>query len=536
MTSNSCDSFIVLTLSVLDTVRTEMTDTICTGMTHYFNNQYLTDAGIYRDTLATVNACDSFIVLDLKVLPIGDSCDDGNPNTTNDTLDINCTCVGDGFDPNSCHVSVTLSGDTIKVENMIQSIIQLDIYTENWLEVVYTCGYYDCNVDEAITGLPVGVYHVKVQAWTAGWAQMVCDLIVDVEIVGVPNSTTCDVIVEVNEDTIKVNNLTQPITRLDIFNEEYTETVYSCGNEDCNIDEVIPDLANGIYHVKVQSWTAANFEEGICDTIIDVEIGMMPPSVCDVEIITGNDFITVNNLDEPLVSMFIFSGDYHTTLFHCDYGDCPTSKTITGLQPGAYVVKVQTYTANFNEEVCNFLQTVIVGSNNCFSDNMTHFFGILETGMYQAENAIMSSGQVMEDTVVTFAATNSITLSAGFQASAGSSFTAMIDNCSNTILEPIANSRTSVRVSIADKFLKIAPNPFKNNTRIHYQLPNQIQNISLYVYDMTGQIIKIPIQEQAQTKGLYVVDLQAYHLLSGMYYVALRIDGEVLIEKIVVMN
>ena len=541
--ANTCDSFLVLTLNVLDTAQTEISASICQGDTYPFNGQNLTAAGIYRDTLTAANTCDSFIVLNLAVLQIGDACDDGNVNTMNDSIDANCICVGEGgLDPNTCHVTVTLSGDTIVVANMIQPITKLDIYNEDWSQVMYTCGYNDCHLNDTIIGLPDGIYHVKVQAWTAGWAQMVCDLIVDVEIADPPppNFDVCEVNVEVNEDTIKVFNLNQPITKVEIFNADYSQTVYSCGLNDCNTNEIIPDLANGIYHVKVQSWTTG-YAQRVCDTIVDVEIGMMPPSVCDVEIITGNDFITVNNLDEPLVSMFIFSGDYHTTLFHCDYGNCPTSKTITGLTPGAYVVKVQTYTTNFDEEVCNFLQTVVVDNNNavCFSDNMTHFFGVLETGIYQAENAILSTGQVEQDTVVTFAAANSITLGSGFQASAGSTFTAMIDDCNDdSFTTPVATSRTNSNTSkiLSHKFLKIVPNPFKNSTRIQYQLPNKIQQVSLYVYDMTGQIIEQSIRVEEQTAGFYTVDFQADNLLSGMYYVALRIDGEVLIKKMIVIN
>lgn len=543
-TANACDSFIVLNLSVFDTAHTLISHTICEGDSYYFNGQNLTTEGIYLATLTTTNACDSSIVLNLDVLQEGDACDDGNPNTNNDELDENCMCVGTGIDPNTCHVTVTLDGDNIKVENMIQPITKLDIYNENWSQVVYMCGNYNCSVDEIITGLPFGVYHVKVQAWTAGWAQLVCDLIVDVEIVDEdvpPTSDVCEVSVEVNGSTVAVNNLNQPVTILDVYNENWSQVVYHCGHDDCDANEVITGLADGIYHVKIQSYTA-NWAQIVCDTIIDIEIGMMPMFSCDVNIIAGNDFITINNLDEPLVSMFIFTGDYRQTLFRCSYGDCPTSKILTDLQPGAYVVKVQSYTNNFNEEICNFLQTVIVDESNnlCLTDNQTHLFGILKTGMYQAENAILSEGQVNQDTVVTFTAANTITLGSGFHANSGSSFTAMIDNCSdNTFTESIATSRTTEitnTILAADKFLKIAPNPFRNSTHIQYQLPNQTQQVSLFIYDMTGQIIQRPIRDTEQTKGFYSVDFQGDNLLSGMYYVALRIDGEVLIEKIAIVK
>ena len=65
--ANSCDSFIVLTLNVLDTFQTQITQDICQGDTFAFNGLSLTNAGTYRDTLQAANSCDSFIVLTLNI-------------------------------------------------------------------------------------------------------------------------------------------------------------------------------------------------------------------------------------------------------------------------------------------------------------------------------------------------------------------------------------------------------------------------------------------------------------------------------------
>ena len=141
--------------------------------------------------------------------------------------------------------------------------------------------------------------------------------------------------------------------------------------------------------------------------------------------------------------------------------------------------------------------------------------------------------------MVTFTAVNEITLRSGFRASAGSSFKAMIDNCgTNTLDEPVATSRTTQNTSpiVSHKSLKIVPNPFRNSTNIQYQLPNKAQQVSLMVYDMTGQLIATPIREEVQAKGFYSVDFQRDNLLAGMYFVALDIDGEVLIEKVAVLR
>ena len=66
---NGCDSTVTLDLSVAATPYNTMTETICDGEGRLFKNETLTTSGIYYDTLQTVNGCDSFLQLDLTILP-----------------------------------------------------------------------------------------------------------------------------------------------------------------------------------------------------------------------------------------------------------------------------------------------------------------------------------------------------------------------------------------------------------------------------------------------------------------------------------
>ncbi len=70
---NGCDSFIVLTVSVIPPKTSEITRRICQGRSTVFNGQTITQAGIYRDTLLQSSGCDSFIVLTVIVDPIKNS-------------------------------------------------------------------------------------------------------------------------------------------------------------------------------------------------------------------------------------------------------------------------------------------------------------------------------------------------------------------------------------------------------------------------------------------------------------------------------
>lgn len=67
-TANGCENVTVLDLTILDTVQTVLNEEICPQDQFVFNNQLLTTSGIYRDTLQTVNGCDSFVVVNLSVL------------------------------------------------------------------------------------------------------------------------------------------------------------------------------------------------------------------------------------------------------------------------------------------------------------------------------------------------------------------------------------------------------------------------------------------------------------------------------------
>jgi uncharacterized repeat protein (TIGR01451 family) len=62
-TSSGCDSVIQLTLNVLPVLTGTFSDLVCDGKIYLFNNQQLTQAGAYNDTLQTLGGCDSIVTL-----------------------------------------------------------------------------------------------------------------------------------------------------------------------------------------------------------------------------------------------------------------------------------------------------------------------------------------------------------------------------------------------------------------------------------------------------------------------------------------
>jgi hypothetical protein len=66
---NGCDSIVTLNLNVNPIFNTELTATICEGQVYTENNFNISEAGVYTQTLTSVNGCDSIVTLTLNILP-----------------------------------------------------------------------------------------------------------------------------------------------------------------------------------------------------------------------------------------------------------------------------------------------------------------------------------------------------------------------------------------------------------------------------------------------------------------------------------
>ncbi len=67
--SDGCDSTVTLELDILPEYTTNFTETICAGNAYLFGNQWLTEPDVYHQTFTANNGCDSFVELSLQVLP-----------------------------------------------------------------------------------------------------------------------------------------------------------------------------------------------------------------------------------------------------------------------------------------------------------------------------------------------------------------------------------------------------------------------------------------------------------------------------------
>jgi len=69
LASQGCDSIVTLVLTVNPPLQGNIAQTLCAGSSYWFNGENLTQSGIYKDTLQTSQGCDSIITLDLVILP-----------------------------------------------------------------------------------------------------------------------------------------------------------------------------------------------------------------------------------------------------------------------------------------------------------------------------------------------------------------------------------------------------------------------------------------------------------------------------------
>jgi hypothetical protein len=120
MNANNCDSVITLNLTVLNSPSTILAQTVCYGDSALFKGIYFKSSGVYFDTLASYNACDSLVTFNLTVLPI---------LITNLNQNV---CFGNSFLFNGNNISTNgIYLDTLQSYLSCDSFITLNLFVRN---------------------------------------------------------------------------------------------------------------------------------------------------------------------------------------------------------------------------------------------------------------------------------------------------------------------------------------------------------------------------------------------------------------------
>lgn len=254
-----CDSILTLNLTVNTAIGSAYTQSICHGSSYSFNEQQLTQAGVYYDTLPAANGCDSIVTLTLAVNP-------AVATTLNDTI-----CQGDGYLFNGA--DLTQAGvyyDTLPAANGCDSMVTLHLSlhalpqpvinrTADTLATQVYLSYQWLKNNTAING---ATSQTLVLTQTGDYSVIVTDgngcsdtsavlNVLSVGIAGVvadygvklyPNPNTGSFVLEFTDDTQRTIEITDAIGRLIVTGEVVRRKEFSLDN-----------VAAGIYFLNIRS-------------------------------------------------------------------------------------------------------------------------------------------------------------------------------------------------------------------------------------------------------------------------------------------
>ena len=293
-TINGCDSVIVLTLSVNHVATTPLSATICSNETYDFHGRDLTQAGIYSDTLQTVNGCDSVIILTLTVNPVATTPLSATicSNETYDFHGRDLTQAGTYSDTlqtiNGCDsvIVLTLSVNPVATTPLSATICSNETYDFHGRELTQAGAYSDtlqtingCDSVIVLTLSVNPVYHDTINA-------EICEGSVYTENGFNVNEagTYTQTLQTINScDSIVTLNLTLNPALTSIIDAEICEgTTYS---------------ENGFEQSEAGTYTQTLQTSNGCDSIVTLNLSMKPNStttftatVCEGTVYTENGF------------------------------------------------------------------------------------------------------------------------------------------------------------------------------------------------------------------------------------------------------
>ena len=165
---------------------------------------------------------------------------------------------------------------------------------------------------------------------------------------------------------------------------------------------------------------------------------------------------------------------------------------------------------------------------------------ISQDSQYLAEQTITSSDVLLPGTTIRYQAGNIITLSPGFHAQAGSTFSAVIAECgippatATLFSQAEAPALTDAFSTVEGTDLRLFPNPFVEQLRIDAFLPEKGQ-VHITVLDINGKPVQQLLQAQMDA-GNHRLSWTPEHLPAGMYLVRMVFEGRVTNRKVMYMH
>ncbi|MEM6316985.1 MAG: 3-coathanger stack domain-containing protein, partial [Bacteroidota bacterium] len=446
----------------------------------------------------------------------GVGCDDGDPYTTNDVWDGNCSCAGTPCvapncdDPTTSYVPADECETTNEIDNRAD---------DAWL----SCA----PLSDAPNSIRNGQHWIQYdfgKAYDLGTTQ-----VWNYNAQGATNMGFQQVTVDYSTDGINWQELGTYNWALATGAADYAGFV---GPDFSNVTARYVLISSQDDPNSCRGFSKIAFNAVECPDIqfitptIDESI-LSTTSISNVSVAATGGEATVNSVALYLNDMWI--ADDNAAPF--TWSDLPA---LQNLANGDYQLAAVALDANGTEcELATVIHALALEDFPCQSDSI--YLDTTEAMAYRTERAITSTGLVDNSTTTNYVAEQSITLMPGFHAMAGSSFTARIAACTtpSASIAAVTRENNSSNNLLSGHEVKLFPNPVVDNFTV--EIDAFESNVaSIQIYDVLGKVLRQPTTNQTIRKGTQQISVSASGLAAGLYYCQIRIGAATFTRSFVV--
>jgi len=333
-----CDSVVSLSLQVLNVPRTPLVENICDGETYTVGSSDYSTTGIFIDTLAAANGCDSIVTLNLTVLDVPE------------TMLVEDICDGETYTVGSSDYTTTgIYQDVLVAANGCDSIVSLDLTVKDVPETFLTreiCQYETFSV--GTSDYTASGSYTDVLTAANG-----CDSIVYLDLTVFPERTRAlDVSICLGSSyTVGTSTYNQAGTYVDTLASAITgcDSIVTLNLQvtdfyEINLVETICEFQS--FTVGADAYTQSGQYTNMfissdgCDSIVNLDLAVipLPRTTIDATICEG-EAVTVGGLD------YMMSGVYQDTLASLSSG-CDSVITLN-------LTVNEVYETDLIEEICD---------------------------------------------------------------------------------------------------------------------------------------------------------------------------------------
>jgi hypothetical protein len=163
----------------------------------------------------------------------------------------------------------------------------------------------------------------------------------------------------------------------------------------------------------------------------------------------------------------------------------------------------------------------------------------IDPGTYHAILEVIASAPVNLGDEAVIKAGQEVTLLPGTEILGGALAHILIEDCiviADPAQEGDDRSNTEKELAMDRVSLRALPNPFRATTTVRFTLPTEVRNVSLWLSNSTGEQVSLLVKGKAAASGAYEYVLDGANLAPGLYILVLQADGELVTEKIVLIN